>query len=164
MVGAQKGVGQDKLFSTLREMLNPKHPLYMLADRMPWAEFETSFKGLYSHTGRKAKPVRLMVSLLVLKQMYGLSDERVVAQWDFPCAASDLTHFRDRIGESGVQKILEVSIKFHGPEALEEQVIAGTPSGRHAFRGQKKQRGSGRQNIFDFYISMFVFLKLQEVV
>jgi IS5 family transposase len=35
----------------------------------------------YSHTGRRAKPIRLMVSLLLLKQMYGLNDECVVEQW-----------------------------------------------------------------------------------
>jgi len=143
MIGKRTDVGQGKLFSTLPELLNPKHRLYELSNRIPWEEFESAFSGMYSHTGRSAKPVRLMVSLLLLKQMYDISDEGVVAQWvqnpyfqyfsgeevfqwEFPCAPSDLVHFRHRIGEAGVQKILEVSIKIHGKEAHEECVIADT--------------------------------------
>jgi IS5 family transposase len=124
-------------------MLNPKHPLYKLADEILWEELEDAFLPHYSHTGRRAKPIRLMVSLLLLKQMYDLSDESVVEQWvqnpyfqyfsgeetfrwDFPCASSDLVHFRHRIGEKGVQKILEMSIKLHGQDALEKCVVADT--------------------------------------
>jgi IS5 family transposase len=134
---------QTKLFSTLSEMLNPRHPLFALSDKFPWEEFEVPFKGLYSHTGRRAKPVRLMVSLLLLKQMYGLSDESVVEQWvtnpyyqyfsgeetfrwHLPCDPSDLVHFRHRIGETGVAKILQASINLHGKAAQEKCVIADT--------------------------------------
>jgi len=143
MIGKQKSVGQEKLFSTLPELLNPKNELYVLSNRIPWDEFEAAFAGLYSHTGRSAKAIRLMVSLLLLKQMYNLSDEAVVAQWlqnpyfqyfsgeeifqwEFPCVPSDLVHFRHRIKEAGIQKILEVSIKIHGQAAQEECVIADT--------------------------------------
>jgi len=125
--------GQEKLFTTLSEMLNPKHPLYKLDDDILWEELEDAFLPHYSHTGRRAKPIRLMVSLLPLKQMYDLSDESVVEQWvqnpyfqyfsgeetfrwDFPCASSDLVHLRHRIGEKGVKKILKMREFSHLPK------------------------------------------------
>jgi IS5 family transposase len=42
---------------------------------------EEDFKKLYSPTGRPAMPVRLMVSLLFLKQLEDLSDEQVIRRW-----------------------------------------------------------------------------------
>jgi transposase, IS5 family len=42
--------------------------------------FETEFAPLYSTFGQSAKPIRLMVGLLILKQIYDLSDETVMSQ------------------------------------------------------------------------------------
>lgn len=128
---------------SLREILNPKQPLYQLAGKIPWQEFEDSFSDLYSDRGRPAKPIRLMVSLLILKQMYDLSDEAVVGQWvqnpywqffsgeevfrwELPVDSSDLTYFRRRLGEEGVEKILQVSIAIHGEKAEEDEVAFDT--------------------------------------
>ena len=83
-------------------------------------DFEEAFGEYYSEEGRPAKPVRLMVGLLLLKQMYDQSDEDVVErwvenpywqqfcgmsdfQWQLPCDPSDLVYFRQRIGEQGVE-------------------------------------------------------------
>ena len=72
-----------------------------------------------------------MVGLLILKQMYNLSDAKVVEmgvqnpyfqafcgesrfKWDPPCASSDLTHFRKCVGEEGIKKIFEISVRLHG--------------------------------------------------
>jgi transposase, IS5 family len=124
----------------LSEMLNPKHPLYLLGERIPWEVFEKEFKDLYGKTGRPAKPVRLMTALLILKQLYDLSDESVIEawienpyyqhfsgmrtfQWKFPIDPTDLVYFRKRIGEKGVEKILEVSICMHGEKAKEKEVV-----------------------------------------
>ena len=43
-----------------------------------WDELEAHFENLYYQTGRPAKPIRLMLSLLILKQLYNLSDEAIV--------------------------------------------------------------------------------------
>lgn len=79
--------------------------------------FEKEFSHLYCpDNGRPAKPIRLMVGLLMLKHIRNLSDESLVEKWsenayyqyfcgqrDFlckePCEASELVHFRHRIGE-----------------------------------------------------------------
>ena len=69
------------LMPSLKEQLDPKHPIYQLNDRIDWSVIEEDFKKLYSHTGRPAKSVRLMVSLLLLKQLDDLSDEQVIQRW-----------------------------------------------------------------------------------
>jgi len=131
------------LSQMLRDQLNPKHPLYVLSEKMPWREIEKDLSVFYSHTGQSAKPIRLMVALLILKQLYNLSDESVVArwvenpyyqffsgetvfQWKFPVHPTDLVHFRKRIGKEGVEKILQVSIDLHGKKAKENEVLVDT--------------------------------------
>lgn len=127
----------------LEELVNPRHPLYKLSKRIPWDDIEKHFSDLYHQSGRPAKPIRLMVSLLILKQLYNLSDELIVErwvenpyyqffsgetvfQWEFPCHPTDLVYFRKRIGKKGVEKILKVSIDLHGKNAKESEVLVDT--------------------------------------
>lgn len=130
MIGKLSNQYQLNMFkSTLKQIINPQHTLVLLAEEIPWQEFEKEFAELYSHTGSPAKPIRLMVSLLILKQLKNLGDETIVRewvqnpyfqyfsgysvfQWEIPCDPSDLVHFRKRLGQRGVEKILEVSIRI----------------------------------------------------
>ena len=138
------------LAPTLKEQLNSKHELYLLSEAIHWDYFEQEFSPLYSPQGRPAHPIRLMVSLLILKSMYNLSDEALVEQhwemnvyfqyfgglqmqqWGAPCAASDLVHFRKRIGQAGVEKIFQHSIALHGKSAQTPHVsIDSTVQEKH---------------------------------
>ena len=67
--------------SGLSEQLNPKHPNYQLSKVIDWPSLEGDFTGLFSRRGRPAKPIRLMNSLLLLKQLHDLSDDQVVESW-----------------------------------------------------------------------------------
>jgi len=84
-----------------------------------------------------------MVSLLIVKQLYNLSDKSMadrwienpsfqffsgetVFPWSFPCHSTDLVYVRKRIGEQGVQKIFQVSIDLHGKKAKEKEVVVDT--------------------------------------
>ena len=67
--------------SGLSEQLNPKHPICQLSKVIDWPSLEDDFTRLYSRSGRPAKPVRLMVSLILLKQLHDLSDDQVVEGW-----------------------------------------------------------------------------------
>ena len=69
------------LSQMLRDQLNPKHPLCILSEKMPWREIEKEFSVFYSKTGKPVSPIRLMVALLILKQLYNLADEVVVKRW-----------------------------------------------------------------------------------
>ena len=144
MIGKTRNVGQKHMFlPNLVELVNPEHELSLLAGKLDWDGIESGFASLYSDVGCRAKPIRLMVGLLILKQMYDLADETVmlewvsnpyfqyfcgetVFQWKFPCDPSDLVHFRHRIGESGVEKILAASISIHGEKVLSEDTSIDT--------------------------------------
>lgn len=128
------------LFPTLAEQCDPRQPLKKLADAIPWDKFEDAFSDYYSEVGRPAKPIRLMVGLLLLKQLENLSDEVVVErwiqnpyyqyfcgmtefEWDFPCNPSDLVHFRNRIGEEGVHLIFAITTDLHRDRIDKESEI-----------------------------------------
>jgi transposase, IS5 family len=134
---------QTTLFQSLEELLNPDDSLYKLSNKLPWVELEKELAPLYSKIGRPSKPVRLMVSLLLLKQIYNLGDETVVEawvhnpywqyfsgfttfQWNFPIEPTDLVHFRKRIGKEGLEKIFKISIDLHGKSSLEKEVVIDT--------------------------------------
>ena len=94
--------------SRLDQMIDLRHPLAVLATRLPWASikaavaprlahpakptkrligedlagaFDGEFGGGLSPAGRPRLPIRLMVSLLYLKNSFNLSDEELVQRW-----------------------------------------------------------------------------------
>jgi len=127
------------LLPGLKDQLSSKHPLYILAGRIDWTVFEEAFRIHYREDfGRPAKPIRLMVALLLLKHIRNISDESVVEQWSenayyqyfsgagffrpaTPCEASELVHFRNRIGTEGVELIFKESIRVNGKDAKEDK-------------------------------------------
>lgn len=135
---------QPSLFhSRLEDMLDSNDPLIALADTINWEEFDSFFAKYYSNNGRPAKPIRLMVGLLILKQLENLSDENIVLQWKRnpyyqyfcgmneyqpspPCDSTELVKFRNRIGKEGVEKIFSASVALHGKAKEEKQVIIDT--------------------------------------
>lgn len=124
-------------------MLDSRDPLVALADTIPWDFFDSEFSRYYSEIGRPSMPIRLMVGLLMLKQLNDLSDEELVLQvkhnpyyqyfcgfetfqTTVPCHPTDLVYFRKRIGKKGVEKIFRVSVQLHGKDAEEKRVIIDT--------------------------------------
>lgn len=111
----------------LDQMLNQRHELYRLADRIDWNAIEERFGKLYSEEGRPGIPIRLMVGLHYLKHAFNVSDEEVVAQWvenpywqyfcgmtyfqhKLPIDPSQMTRFRTRIGEAGCEFMLGITV------------------------------------------------------
>mgnify|MGYP000954772186 CR=1 FL=1 len=143
MLEKSKIDGQSSLFFSLESTLNHKHPLF-LAHKVDWDIFEKAFSPLCClDNGRPAKPIRLMVGLLILKHVRNLSDESVVEQWSEniyyqyfyggqelfpsePCAASELVHFRHCIGEEGIELILKESIRINGKDGEDKDVYFNT--------------------------------------
>ena len=127
----QKADPNHQLFQQrLEDMLDQRQRLYQLANVLPWERFEQEFEELYSDIGRPALPIRLMVGLLLLKQLENLSDERVCEQWSrdpymqyfcgetffqwkLPCEPSELVHFRERIGSWGMGRIFKATVDLH---------------------------------------------------
>jgi len=82
---------QCELFgSHLSELLNREHPLYVLAERIDWSQFEAAIDACYAdELGRPGVNTRLMVGLLYLKHAYNESDDRWwPAGWRTPTGSS----------------------------------------------------------------------------
>lgn len=160
---------QASLFWDLETMLDPKHSLFKLANMINWSCFEEAFAPLFcADNGRPPKPIRLMVGLLMLKHLRNVSDEQVVVQFTenayyqyfcgmeafgiaAPCAASELVHFRHRIGEAGVELILKESIRIN--LAIEDEKKA---------KEDKKNRKDGRGRKKDEDQTAFIDSTVQE--
>ena len=121
----QLKMGQEDLFrSHLNQILNHKHPLYLLANNIAWGVFEHEFGEFYvENFGRPGLPIRLVVGLHYLRSAYGVSDEEVVERFlenpywqyfcgfeyfehEFPLDPSSLTRWRKRVGPKGIEKLL----------------------------------------------------------
>jgi IS5 family transposase len=144
MLSKPKPTGQLGFFATFEEQLNRSHPLYQLANKIDWNVFESSFSKHYSQThGKPSKPIRLMVSLLILKQIRNLSDESIVEQWSensyyqyfsgeqsfcpkIPCVPTELVEFRKRIGSEGVELIFKESIRVNGEDSNDPHLSGDT--------------------------------------
>ena len=125
-------IHQTNLFGfDLIEQLDFQDPLLQLASVIPWQEFETAFSQHYSPgVGAPNLSIRLMVGLLILKQLEDLSDEAVVLQWKrnpyyqsfcglteyqakLPCHSTELVKLRQRIGTDGVTRIFQMLSLIH---------------------------------------------------
>lgn len=59
-------------------IINIKHELVELAQRINWKSIENDFAPYYADMGRPAVSVRKMIGCMLLKNMYGQSDEAFV--------------------------------------------------------------------------------------
>jgi hypothetical protein len=98
----------DFFRARLDQMIDFRHPLVVLAGRLPWAQIEAALAPAFarknrsgqvmpgsdllgttleiagagvSAAGRPRLPIRLMAALLYLKHAFNLSDEELVARW-----------------------------------------------------------------------------------
>ena len=131
---------QLEMFKTvLMSFIHPEHELCLLAKEIDWDTLEKEFAPLYGKVGRPSIPIRTIAGLLLLKQMYNLGDETVVArylenpywqhfcgevyfQYNLPFDPSDFVHFRKRIGEEGMKKIFKQSIDLFGEDNVRREV------------------------------------------
>ena len=132
---------QTSLFGTsFMQMLDSNDPLIVLANNFPWSKIELELSQYYTGIGRPPLPIRLMVGILLLKQLEDLSDEDVVLQFKRnpyyqyfcgydeylpkkPCHPTELVKFRNRIGKDGVDYIFKMSVEMHGDLVEEEEII-----------------------------------------
>ena len=141
MVGKQDRAPQLSIFDTpLERFINMNHELCILSKRIDWESIEKDFSIYYSEIGRPSVPIRRMIGLLLLRQIYNLSDEAIVDRWmenpywqyfsgelvfqtTKPFDPTDFIHFRNRIGKQGAEKLLKISIELFGKQAQEKEVL-----------------------------------------
>ncbi|MBP1625595.1 MAG: transposase family protein [Holophagaceae bacterium] len=122
---------QQPMLGTMRLDLaiDMDHELVRLAQSINWDGITTEFRPMYCpDNGRPAVPTRLMAGLQLLKHTFNLSDEQTVARWvenpywqffcgeeffqhKLPIHPTQMTRWRQRIGEKGVEKLLAITIE-----------------------------------------------------
>jgi transposase, IS5 family len=106
-----------------------------LASKIDWDWIDGEIAPLYSDKGRPGIETRFVIGLLLLKHIYGLSDEGVCERWvydpyfqqftgetffqhAFPHERSDLSHWRKRLGPK-LELLLAESLRLaHAAGAL----------------------------------------------
>ena len=166
----------DAFRSRLDAMIDLRHPLAVLAGQLPWDRIEhalaqkfahrdrvgrqeivgdllgqrqVEFGGGISNAGRPRLSIRLMASLLHLKNPFNLSGEELVQRWSenvqfqffsgmeyyeprLPCDATQIGRFRTAIGEEGLEQLLKftiqtaVEIRAIKPAELERVIVDST--------------------------------------
>jgi len=166
----------DFFRSRIDAMINLGDPLAVLAKRMPWDLIEATLAAKFEREdragrrvdgadlfgpsaqvvgagvgigGRPKLPIRLMASLVYLKNCFNLSDEEVCARWSenilwqhfsgmeyyehrLPCDATQIGRFRRVLGEDGLEQLLKatidlaVAIKAVKPKDLERVIVDTT--------------------------------------
>ena len=131
--------GSGDLFrARLDQIINMKHELVQLAGKVDWDWIDGEIAPLYSENGRPGIATRFVIGLLLLKHIYGLSDEGVCERWvhdpyfqyftgeeffqhAFPHERSDLSHWRKRLGDK-LELLLAESLRVaHEAGALRSQ-------------------------------------------
>jgi len=134
--------GSGDLFrARLDQIIDMGHELVRLAEAIDWEWIDGELAGRFANTGRPATESRFMVGLLLLKHIYGLSDEGVCERWvydpyfqyftgeeffchAFPHERSGLTHWRGRIGDR-LEVLLQESLRVaHDAGALKKADLA----------------------------------------
>src|SRR5476651_2120345 len=137
-----KTTGSNDLFrARLDQIINMKHELVLLAGKIDWNWIDGEIAPLYSENGRPGIETRFMIGLLLLKHIYGLSDEGVCERWvhdpyfqffsgeeffqhAFPHERSDLSHWRKRLGDR-LELLLAESLRVaHQSGALRTKDLA----------------------------------------
>ena len=134
--------GEGDLFrARIDQIINMKHELVRLAGAIDWEWLDAEIAPLFSAKGRPASPTRFMIGLLLLKQVFALSDEQVCERWvydpyfqyftgeeffqhAFPHERSDLSHWRGRLG-ARLELLLAESLRIaHQAGALRSKDLA----------------------------------------
>src|SRR5258708_33471863 len=71
----------DLCRARLDQIINLKHELVLLAGKIDWDWIDGEIAPLYSEHGRPGIATRFLIGLLLLKHIYGLSDEGMGERW-----------------------------------------------------------------------------------
>ena len=142
MVGKIEKNPQLNIFKVpLVSFIRENHELCLLTKKINWDLVEKDFMEYYClDNGRPSIPIRKIVGVILLRRMYNLSDENVVDKWkenpywqyfcgevnfqhNSPFDPTELIKFRQRIGESGAERLLKLSIDLFDRKEVEEKEV-----------------------------------------
>jgi IS5 family transposase len=130
--------------SYLVEQFSDDEPLIRLHNSIDWNNLSYRIGKFYDpEIGRPSIDLKLIMSIIMLQNIYNLSDEAVIENWsrnvafqafsganyftlDRPFHPSTLTKFRQRIGKEGLEIIFAQTVLIHPHDCLEKEVIIDT--------------------------------------
>ena len=116
-----------------------RQPLVIMAELIPWSDFESEYAEKFSETmGAPAKPFRMALGALIIKEKLRVTDRETVEQIrenpylqyflgmsdysnEAPFEASMMVYFRERIGMNLVKKINQKMVKDFTEKAEESE-------------------------------------------
>lgn len=119
----------DLFKSHFDQLLNPDHPLLILAAKIRWSTFDQEIDPCFvQEIGRPGLNTRIIVGLLYLKATFNLSDETLLEMWvenpywqafcgfeymqhEPPIHPTSLTKWRNRVGPEKFDILLKVVIQ-----------------------------------------------------
>ena len=119
--------------------LSPENRWVIIAELIPWDEFEEEYGKIFSQTtGAPAKPFRMALGALIIKEKLGTSDRETLEQIkenpylqyfiglssysnEEPFEPSMMVHFRQRIDPRIINKINQKIVKSSKGEKTEEK-------------------------------------------
>ena len=112
------------------QILDPKHELVLLANKIDWSGMEAAFVDTYCPDfGAPAKAIRMMVGLHYLKYAFDESDQSVVSRWienpywqyfcgythmqqECPIHPTSMTKWRNRVGAERLEELVAETIRL----------------------------------------------------
>ena len=138
---AKKADHDDLFRARLDQIINLRHELVVLADKIDWAWLDEQLAGYFSDEGRPAEPVRFMIGMFLLKHTYDLADEQLWERWvhdpyfqyftgeeffqhELIHERSGMSHWRTRIGDN-LEILLQETLRIaHDTGALRKRDLA----------------------------------------
>lgn len=148
----------DDFFLPFGGKLDKKNRWVRLAEIIPWDKLEEEYVSRFSDMGAPAKPVRMALGALIIKEKMGFSDietmdsikENPCMQYllglkeyrqEYPFDPSLLVHFRKRFGIDVLSKITEWLIEADKPKKSDDDNDGGTGRGNAQQESSSKKTG-----------------------
>ena len=138
---SQLSITPNKFELPVSVKLSPDNRWVIMAELVPWSEFEAEYASNFSETmGAPAKPFRVALGALIIKEKLGTSDRETVEQIrenpylqyflgmsdysnEAPFEASMMVYFRERIEMNLVKKINQKMVKNFIEKNEEEEKV-----------------------------------------
>jgi transposase, IS5 family len=147
----------------LVHFISSDHELCILAKKINWNEVEKDFAVYYSTKGAPSIPIRTMVGLTILKQIFHYGDKTAIEHWlenpywqhfcgevyfqnKAPFYYSDFGHFKKRIGKVGEEKIIKLTASLFGK--------AGEKAFKPVTKKDRKDKNDGLLGIIKKFVKV----------
>lgn len=141
-------MGASDLFrARLDQIINMKHELVQLSGKIDWNWIDGEIAPLYSENGRPGIETRFMIGLLLLKHIYGLSDDPTI--YKDPAFAATIEQHKSEITRFDDPPVLSAPRSGRGLRRA-VMIDKGKPSDKTADNASRLMAGKSTGRIGAF--------------